>query len=98
MYNIWQDAGIRTRVAATATRCATNELHTSLITVVLVFISTTNNYAKKVFNGELKLKEAFLALKKTLPYSTLFDRVKLLKGFNFFIINLKYFRLIKLNF
>ena len=30
MYNIWQDAGIRTRVAATAARCATNELHTSL--------------------------------------------------------------------
>ena len=57
-----------------------------------------NNYAKKVFNGELKLKEAFLALKKTIPYSTLFDRVKLLKGFNFFIINLKFFRLIKLNF
>ena len=31
MYNIWQDAGIRTRVAATAARCATNELHTSLM-------------------------------------------------------------------
>ena len=30
IYNIWQDAGIRTRVAATAARCATNELHTSL--------------------------------------------------------------------
>ena len=29
MYNIWQDAGKRTRVAATAARCATNELHTS---------------------------------------------------------------------
>ena len=30
IYSIWQDAGIRTRVAATAARCATNELHTSL--------------------------------------------------------------------
>ena len=30
MYSIWQDAGIRTRVAATAARFATNELHTSL--------------------------------------------------------------------
>ena len=30
-YNIWQDAGIPTRVAATAVRWATNELHTSLI-------------------------------------------------------------------
>ena len=30
MYNFWQDAGNRTRVAATASRCATNELHTSL--------------------------------------------------------------------
>ena len=30
MYNIWQDAGNRTRFAATAARCATNELHTSL--------------------------------------------------------------------
>ena len=29
-YNIWQDAGIRTRVAETAARCATIELHTSL--------------------------------------------------------------------
>ena len=28
MYNIWQDAGIRTRVAATAARCAANELYT----------------------------------------------------------------------
>ena len=31
MYNIWQDAGIRTRDAATAAKCATNELHTSLM-------------------------------------------------------------------
>ena len=33
MYDIWQDAGIRTQVAATAARCATNdnELHTSLM-------------------------------------------------------------------
>ena len=31
MYSIWQDAGIRTRVAATAARCVTNELHTSLM-------------------------------------------------------------------
>ena len=30
MYNIWQDAGNQTRAAATAARCATNELHTSL--------------------------------------------------------------------
>ena len=30
LYNIWQDAGIWTRVAAPAARCATNELHTSL--------------------------------------------------------------------
>ena len=32
MYNIWQDAGTgnQTRAAATAARCATNELHTSL--------------------------------------------------------------------
>ena len=30
IYNIWQDAGNRTRVAAIAARCATNELHTSL--------------------------------------------------------------------
>ena len=30
MYNVWQDAGKRTRVAATIARCATNELHTSL--------------------------------------------------------------------
>ena len=29
MYNVWQDAGIRTQVATTAARCATNELHTS---------------------------------------------------------------------
>ncbi len=29
MYNIWQDAGIRTQVAAIAAKCATNELHTS---------------------------------------------------------------------
>ena len=28
MYDIWQDAGNRTRVTATAARCATNELHT----------------------------------------------------------------------
>ena len=28
MYNFWQDAGIRTRVAATAARCAANELYT----------------------------------------------------------------------
>ena len=28
MYNIWQDAGIQTRVAATAARCATHELQT----------------------------------------------------------------------
>ena len=31
LFNIWQDAAIRTRVAATAARCATNELHTSLM-------------------------------------------------------------------
>ena len=31
MYNIWQDAGNWTRVAANAARCATNELHTSLV-------------------------------------------------------------------
>ena len=31
MYNIWQDARNRTQVAATAARCATNELHTSLV-------------------------------------------------------------------
>ena len=31
MYNIWQDAGIRTRVAATAAKCATNELHSTHI-------------------------------------------------------------------
>ena len=30
MYNIWQDAEIRTRVVAIAARCANNELHTSL--------------------------------------------------------------------
>ena len=30
MYNIWQDAGIRTRYAATSARYATNELNTSL--------------------------------------------------------------------
>ena len=30
-YNIWQDAGIRTRVAVMAARCATNERHTSLV-------------------------------------------------------------------
>ena len=30
MYSIWQDAGIRTLVAATAARFSTNELHTSL--------------------------------------------------------------------
>ena len=30
LYNICQDAGNRTRVAATAARCAINELHTSL--------------------------------------------------------------------
>ena len=30
MYNIWQDAGIQTPVAATAARCAPNELHTSI--------------------------------------------------------------------
>ena len=35
MYNIWQDAGIRTRVAANAAKCATNELHTSLPKVPL---------------------------------------------------------------
>ena len=29
-YSIWQDAGIRTRVAATEARCTTNELHTPL--------------------------------------------------------------------
>ena len=28
MYNIWQDSGNRTRVAAIAARCATIELHT----------------------------------------------------------------------
>ena len=28
LYNVWQDAGIRTLFAATAARCATNELHT----------------------------------------------------------------------
>ena len=31
MYNIWQDAGIRTRVAAITARCATNEPHASLM-------------------------------------------------------------------
>ena len=30
MYSIWQDAGVRTRVAATASRYATNELHTHI--------------------------------------------------------------------
>ena len=30
MYIIWQDAGIRTRFAATAARCATNELYTHI--------------------------------------------------------------------
>ena len=30
LYNIWQDAGIRTRVAANAARRTSNELHTSL--------------------------------------------------------------------
>ena len=34
-YNIWQDAGNRTRVIATAARCATNELHTSLMSYTL---------------------------------------------------------------
>ena len=33
MYSIWQDAGIRTQVAATAVRCATNKLHASLYNV-----------------------------------------------------------------
>ena len=36
MFNIWQDAGNRTRVAATAARCATNELHTSLFTLIVL--------------------------------------------------------------
>ena len=36
MYNIWQDARNRTRIAATAARCATNELHTSLSTPVFL--------------------------------------------------------------
>ena len=31
MYNIWQDAGIRIRVALTAVRCVTNERNTSLM-------------------------------------------------------------------
>ena len=30
IYYIWQDAGIWTRVATTAARCDTKELHTSL--------------------------------------------------------------------
>ena len=30
VYNIWQDAGIRTRVASTAAKFTTNEVHTSL--------------------------------------------------------------------
>ena len=40
MYNIWQekDAGIRTRVAASAAWCATNELHTSLTSLVLYLL------------------------------------------------------------
>ena len=38
MYNIWQDAGIRTRIAATAARYATNKVHTSLFLIFLVFL------------------------------------------------------------
>ena len=37
MFNIWQDAGNRTRVAATAARCATNELHTFLALALLPY-------------------------------------------------------------
>ena len=41
-YSIWQDAGIRTRVAATAARCATNELHTPLMSYTHPCISYTH--------------------------------------------------------
>ena len=37
MYNCWQDAGNRTRDAATAARCATNELH-----IFAFFLLTAN--------------------------------------------------------
>ena len=38
LYNIWQDIGIRPRIAATAARSATNELHTSLTTNITKLI------------------------------------------------------------
>lgn len=47
-----------------------------------------NELAKKVFNEQIKMKEAFLTGKKMIPYSTLYDRVKLLEGLNFFHLKL----------
>ena len=45
VYNIWQNAGNRTRIAATAARCATNELHTSIP------VSNDNLNLKPINNG-----------------------------------------------
>ncbi len=47
-----------------------------------------NELAKKVFNEEIKMKDAFLAGNKMIPYSTLNDRVKLLEDSIFFHLKL----------
>ena len=52
-YNIWQDAGIRTRVAANAAKCATNELHTSLPKVPLFAVK---------YISHLKIIQFFVSL------------------------------------
>ena len=50
-YIIWQDAGKRTRVAATADRCATNELHTSLIVLNLPTTSDPTMFFRPNYCG-----------------------------------------------
>ena len=59
----WQDTGIRTRDAATAARCATNELHTTLSYThpYELHTSLSNPYPFKVISWRFKIR-----LEKTL--------------------------------
>ena len=69
MYNILQDAGNQTRVAATAARCATNELHTSLNLFLYfdqkplkgpLFIDFTFSYSFSFYEEERNIMQDFL--------------------------------------
>ena len=50
MYYIWQYAGIRTRVAATAARCAINELHTFLMSCTHLYELHLSLWAQHIPN------------------------------------------------